>query len=173
MATKKKIGPKPAGSKKAPKSPLADNPFNYLKLVSIRLLGLNVSLEIGKGESSLERVELEGSVGVGPSHDGKHIFVSGFLTAKVLPLEKDNSESHALIQSHLQCVYELRGLTPEEFEPISQPIAASSMMAMWPHFREIIQSNSSRMGIAPVVLSMLIPGHPLGGLKAIQPKKAD
>src|SRR4051812_48424096 len=105
MAVQKKTPRKPSKPEKAPALELSANPFDYLKLAIIRLIGLNASLQITGGVESLERLELEGSVGVGPSIDGKHIFVSGFLTAKVLPREKGGpSESHALIQTHLQCV---------------------------------------------------------------------
>jgi len=132
--------------------PTAQNVFEHLRLVMVRLVDLNAKLDVRDSAPPSQKTKLTTSVSIGPADNQPFLLVDGNVVIE--SLADDDSPSGATVSVHLQAVFGLEGAKAEELEHGADAIAASGMLVMWPHFREIVQSTTSRMGMPAVVLPM-------------------
>jgi hypothetical protein len=149
-----KRAPAKAKRKKQPTT-AAVSVFENLSLRNIRLVGLNADLQI-TGGSLPTKTEIKTTVSVGPSPDGR-ILVDGYVITETTPPEPGDNPSKLLLQAHYQCIYAVaEGKRLEDFAPFGKEMCFVGMHAMWPYFRELIQSISTRTGLPPVVLPVFL-----------------
>jgi len=161
--TKHKVTPRKTSRSKAKADPAAATAaLRQLKLAHVRLLDLVAHLEI-KGSLLPEEAQLSTHVGVGIGPDEPFIHVDGLVTVNGRPPGASNAKddgSILVIQVHCQCVFMApEGSDRDQFMKYNDALAQSGMTIMWPHFREVVQSVSSRMGIDPFILPMLVGGR--------------
>src|SRR5436190_13578499 len=146
------------------------NPFLHLALMAVRLIDLTAKLEI-KGGKLPENPKLETHISVGPSLEPGKILVDSTLS---LDAKSSEDESTLKIVVHFQCIYHAEGIEVSELESVGNVIGKGALLIMWPHFREVIQSITSKMAIKPIVLPMFLtdaPGAGSGTGLTIQGKK--
>jgi hypothetical protein len=131
------------------------NVLEHLTLKNVRLIEVTAKLEVVDGKLP-NKSAIESNVTIGPSEAKGIILVDGFVKITGHPANSPDSSSILLISTHFQCVYRPESLAVEDCEKQLQVIAQAGMVIMWPHFREVIQSISGRMGLTPIVLPMFL-----------------
>jgi preprotein translocase subunit SecB len=128
--------------------------FEHLKLKHVRLIDLQSHLTM-RGGKVPNRAKIDCSATVGPSSDG-HVHVNAVLDVEGRPAE--GGESVVNIKIHYQCVYSVIDAKLEQFAEHASEIATVGMLVLWPYFRELVQSLTSRMAIRAFTLPILAPG---------------
>lgn len=138
--------------------------FDYLELASVRLIDLQAKLNIPSGKAVPPKSKIESTVSVGVAPDQPNVLVDAYLQVGSEPEFGDAST--LTIQIHLQCVYAIKGARADELKNGGSALATTGMLIMWPHFRELVQSLTSRMGLLPVTLPMFL-AKPTAGSNAL------
>jgi hypothetical protein len=135
-----------------------DRIFDHLKLIVVRLVEISAKLDI-RGSEPPPESSVQTRVSLGTTDDASKLLADAVLTVASPSSDTGETLSSLKITLQLQCVYEVAGATSATIETSAERIAASSMLIMWPHFREILQSTTARMGLPPIVLPLFM-GNP-------------
>jgi preprotein translocase subunit SecB len=155
MAKKKKAPARRRRLKVAKKPSFAAHEFiQHLQLKHIRLIDLQSHLGIRDGKLP-NKAKIECSANVGPSSDG-HIHANALLEIEGRPA--DGGESVVQIKAHYQCVYSIIDANLEQFSEHAGEIAKLGIWVLWPFFRELVQSITSKMELPTITLPVLVAG---------------